>query len=505
MSSEQVATSTPYHVASVELATINKHKFQRILHGLENKSKNANGEGEEDDGDNDVATRFQYNLFKSSWSVNMAEAVKSMDEGGYKVFRPNPKFPFLLNVHLHNNLPPVEVKHGYKNVIQICWPLNLYHQIISSGVLSSDDTTNIQQLDSTGLDFYSGHYMKSGAGMADLYNCMIGNVDYLDTWTDSLPSCEIQCPQPWFFSAHTTKGLPLLYGSSMEKISFRYSFNDKPENLLRMRARKEVSGSNGKSKLTKWKEIPFNKAYVYTISPKILDIKMEGRYAKITDGELKFHKETPRKIYYHDFISIDSDNPHSLGTSPNIDIQSDSPVNAIFWAAENVRARKVNNYSNYTTNPQNPYKGHNPVFETVIRHRKKIRDIIPHYNSSRMEVWNYFKSAPLQPGYNAKSIGYVTSSPFSVDSGLVLTPELNTNMTFKLKDTKPVEYRKRNEDEEVPPGSESSVKIRELDPKSHSTNEVEKFRIKIRLLVTRQVTFSDKGVKVVSATDEHLI
>ncbi|GAH30078.1 unnamed protein product, partial [marine sediment metagenome] len=69
----------------------------------------------------------------------------------------------------------------------------------------------------------------------------------------------------------------------------------------------------------------------------------------------------------------------------------------------------------------------------------------------------------------------------------------------------PVDYRKRNEDEEVKPGSEYSVKIRELDPKSHSTDEVEKFIIKIRLMVTRQVTFSDKGVKVVSATDEHLI
>ena len=370
--------------------------------------------------------------------------------------------------------------------------------MIQSGLLAMDDDAEIQRIDSVWLDDHAGFYMKDGAGKAQLYDRMIGNVTFLNEWSKHLPRYPITCPQPWFYCARTSKGLPLLYKSSMEKISHRFRFRDKIEDLLRMRVFDKDE--------EKWIKIPFNEEYIYPVGKDKLDIRMKGRYAQITTEEREFHLSKTREVYYDDIISIDAKDEVEMGKTPKHEIQSNSPVRAIFWNAENCKARRVNCYSNYTTNRSDPRKGWNPITRTLIQHGAGTRNDMSSHESDGEEVWEIFPSAPRQAGYNVLSIGY-TPSPFAADVGLVLNT-LKTTMTFFLGDTRPKPYKRRNADYERNKSSASKPRIRELTKegaKNKNSENVETFIMRIRLLVHRKLIISKDGIKVVSATDEELI
>ena len=514
-----MATSNAYSIASIELNHLTE--FQKRIHALIPKSKNNrdlkfdNKAEENFYNDEEAHSRFRYEILKPGWSVHIREEIKQEMKGDIFSYRPNGKFSFLLFTELKTLLPALEIKDEYKESyieskhdpndkttdrkprIEMCWPNNLFHNIIIEGILTTDDDIPIQRLDSVWLDIVSGFYMKSGPGKAGLYDQMIGNIPFLTDWSTELKSYPILCPQPWYYAAHTKKALPLVYHQSLSSVTHQYKFRNNIENLIRMRAK---AGPNGE-----WKEFKFNKSYVYEVDKEDMTLKigMDGMYSEVGESEKEFHKTNGHHTYYGDVISIDTTNKYSLGEPIVQPIQGDSPVKAIFWMAENSIARSVNNYSNYTTDPSKVEFGWNPVSFTEIKHGELSRDKIPSYQSDRSEPWHYFPSFPKDPGYNAISIGYATWSPIAVDVGIVLAKKFNnTTINVQLGETHPRSYHRKNED--IPELANGNIKIKELQPITSSRHKnknkkKDRYFLRTRLYVTREITFSMKGIKVTSA------
>lgn len=448
-------------VAKEELYSLTD--FQREIHVTSDPSEN-------------IISNFYKVFIKSTWYSSTPMKLKCTTEGEEVVYTVNDSFHFLIYSYMRFVTPTVSVKQEYKGKVRIAWCHNLGTNIIERAFFKEDDEV-FQTWDSVWADIYFQFYQSSGADKRKNHNIGIGNVKCLEDWSEYLPSYVINVDQPWFYSTDPALAYPIFYKNSQSRTEHRYIFRDILD-LLRVQVLE-----NGK-----WKDVKRGFKYLEFSSQTIKTPELWGRYAYITENEIKWYKcNQSRVLYIRDVDFCDAPNPNNKNVV-EVDLHCTNPCLAIFWVAENKDASLLHNYSNYTTNTQDLYSGWNPIKSVTLKYGNVIKfNNMPSDHFSIAEPRKHFPSAPDEIGYHGYSFAW-DSTNFHGDIGVVFSG-LNAKMQFCINTDFLDPSCINEEDTEINSveNTENSIEIRELN------NNLPKFLIHVRLLIIRKFTITSEG------------
>jgi hypothetical protein len=324
-------------------------------------------------------------------------------------------------------LPNVRVLPQYKGRVRIAWPHNIGTNPITRAVFRQDDDT-YQTWDNVWADIYFQFYQSQGAGKRDNHNVGIGNVECLENWAELLPNYPIDVDQPWFYSMDHALAFPLLYKGSQSRAEHRYTFKRKINDLLRV----QILNKEGQ-----WKDAVKKRLMYVDVGPNAMLPLPElwGRYAYVTDAEVKWHKtcQEQRTFYTRDIEICDTSNPNVYKSNAEVALHSSNPCLAFFWVAENQDAQAVNNLSNYTTDVQDVYSGWDPIKSTTLQYGTTVRlDNMASHHFSIAEPRKHFPSAPTERGYHGYSYAWDSTS-FHGDVGITFAG-LNAKLICRIDD-----------------------------------------------------------------------
>lgn len=445
---------------------------------------------------NQINSRFSHDMQKYAWGVHSKEVLKSYlgnnkDEIIYEV---SSKYDTLFATEMHITLLPIRVKEEKRKTVEICYTHNPGHNIPYYAELKVDDD-HLQTIDSVWMDINSQFYMKPGSGKYESYQKRIGNVSILLDWNTELPGFKLNVPQPFYYSKDTRIALKILRNSS-SKITYHYNIKRDIKRFIRMRVRK--------SEHDEWKEIPCNMKYLEVKGgkDKLIPIpELWGRYSLMNDDERNWQIETLKMenakmntLYIEDIYREDTSDSKEVGTTVKVPIKSKYPCKALFWVAQNEKAKLTNNYSNYTTNLDDISFGWNPCGNLTINYGDSESESVPmsreHYEDS--ESWDFFPSSPQEYGYNAISYSF-DQSTLNGDTSIILSP-LNVSFNIKLDDKVPVQWFDDNEGQEDD-GGEVPKEALEDDYLGRIKNK-DKYYVYMRGLVSRKLTLSWENDKI---------
>lgn len=470
-------------IAKFEFDILND--FQKELHLTEDIDGS-----EKEDAVVELTSAFYREFRKTTWYSQFTARLKCNATENELVFTANNTFHCLLYTYMRQTFPALRIKKDFKGRVQVCWPHNLGTNHVLEGRVKFDDDVP-QTIDSHWYDIYSQFYMKPG--FRDHYNVCVGNVKFLEEWTDFLPEYTTNVIQPFYYMQDVSRAIPLYYFSSLSTVTQNYSVRNEIDRLLRMRI-KTGQRENGE---TIWKEIPVNYKYIEGAgSTGILKTpELWGRYAYLTEDEVRWYKECSTgddpsdkrgKVFYiEDVIACESVNPSSYGAKVPVDLDCKTPAKAMFWVAENLTSRENRNYSNYTTNPDSVYLGWNPIKRVSLSYGGSPRfDDMESDHFDKIECWKHFPSAPAEAGYNGYSFS-LDSTSLDADVGIVMDG-IKARLVSTLGNTDP--YLKP-----VKENDEKKASIDELDIDVTTGSAGDKFSIHVRLLVMKKLIIRKVG------------
>lgn len=437
-------------------------------------------------------------------------------------FTSNPLYHFLSSIYLRTEIPHIEVKEHARNNVEICWPHNIGHNIITIGQLCFDNIPH-ETVTSEWLDANMQWFEQSGAGKRETRQVAIGSTEILEEWSSVLPAFPLNVPQPFSHTRHPSMAIPQLLNSSMSRVSYNYRFNLEVTSHLKMRVCEErvIDDHTGEDK-TNW-IYPLEGANIdyLACSDRNWRIKtptMWGKYSQVTEEEKEnfwCNGESFDYVYY-DIQKIVSETC-TFGMKPQISIDSACLVNNIFVMARSEEAVSLRNRSNYTTDPHSCHRGWMPIKSMTVRINNQPRIGPLGYDQiSRMSGLYDYISAPFEQGYGAVSFG-TNRGNFSnrTDTGFYLARETKCSIHFTIGDSNPYtqriimsrDHRRKvgDNDNFIPTevfssrsgGSVSSVK---------DIDDGNKYRIIILMMTTKKVTFSpDMKIRILDGTEHDTI
>lgn len=429
-----------------------------------------------------IGSRFSLDIEKSSQSNHMKVKLDQVPgREGQIVYTASKKFDSLFKLEAHIPLFPIHVKEKFAKTVSICYPHNLGHNILPMGECKIDDE-HIEYLDSIWMDIYSQYFVEK----RDLYNRMIGNIPCLEDWTNELPGIPLIVPQPYSFTRKTQVALPL-YKSSANTVTFEYKIRTKLTDLIRMRVLKPDG---------EYKEIKCNLKYLEYKSETLPVPEMWGRYSEITEEERNWRKSrdeitgepTKQIIYIDDVDSTCSKNPKTIGTADVIPLESLSPAKHIFWVASLIDG----NYSNYTTNRTDVYRGWNPCAFSGIKYGGSDRvEESGHEHFDLSECYDFsWPNTPKEEGYNTHTYTFNPINIQPADTAVILK-KCGASLNITLGDTNP--FLKSEPDEDHTDENGELIPIEALENEHEKYNR-DKYIIHVRTLVARkmEVFWDDK-------------
>ena len=235
-------------IAKFEFDILND--FQKELHLTEDIDGS-----EKEDAVVELTSAFYREFRKTTWYSQFTARLKCNATENELVFTANNTFHCLLYTYMRQTFPALRIKKDFKGRVQVCWPHNLGTNHVLEGRVKFDDDVP-QTIDSHWYDIYSQFYMKPG--FRDHYNVCVGNVKFLEEWTDFLPEYTTNVMQPFYYMQDVSRAIPLYYFSSLSTVTQNYSVRNEIDRLLRMRI-KTGQRENGDAI---WKEIPVNYKYI---------------------------------------------------------------------------------------------------------------------------------------------------------------------------------------------------------------------------------------------------
>jgi len=477
-------------VAKLELNSITD--FQKEIH--ESKMiKNSEGE----DVLEEISSIFYREFQKSTWYTRIHTKMPCtvMDDDTY-VFRANTTFHYLMYSYIAQQYPYVSVKPEFRGQYKICWPHNLAINTINYGRFEVDDTP-YNSLDNVWLDKYFEHFMKPG--FREHHNMCVGNVPPLEEWSDVLRPYKTSLHQPWFYSQDPGLAFPLYFCSKDTSVSHVYEMKTFVSDLLRMVRCVE---KNGEKVWVEMKDVDFSVLDGVTVRTALKKPEMWAAYAYVTKNEIEWNtkcNDSQQKVFYiNDIVACDQTNTETYGKSVEVDLFCETPCKSIFWAAENMDAKKKRNFSNYTTDSTDIYRGWNPIEHVSLKYGKNPRiKQMETYHFSRMQPWYHFPSPPHVAGHNVYTLA---DDPMSMDAevGLVLS-KLKAKMFFKLKNPEHFQESKPHCELESETTADEEEYIDShvsyVDDISESKYTSPNFRMRVRLLITKKMVIEKKGDK----------
>lgn len=297
------------------------------------------------------------------------------------------EFDMLRGSYINFILPEISVHEEYKDTIRICWPKNPLLSIIGEAELCSEDT--IDNIDYIILCNRMQWHIKK----RKLFSKMIGNMPQLTDWNHSLPTYTCSSPQLWFYGLSKNWALPLYLLESKNYPIHKYKFRLDISKFLRMQY-----CLNGQ-----WKNIPVDFKYIKCPENKnIPNPTMFGFYHKITKEEKQ--SRTNYEFYYNSFKRQSNPNEIKFGENIQLQLKSTTPILQLFYVAENMTAKKYNDYTNFTSSTDN---GVNIFKNITLKYNDnfKLKDIFSQNLSNLYGFYN-FPKYPCEEGYNAIHFGY---------------------------------------------------------------------------------------------------
>ena len=450
-------------------------EFQKEIHTTSNMSE-------------DISSNFYRAFIKSTWYSSIPMKLKCTTDGDEIVYSVNNTFHFLMYSYMRFMLPPIKVKPDFKSRVRVAWCHNIGTNVVENTVFKEDDDI-YHTWDNVWADFYFQFYQDGGAGKRDNHNIGIGNVKCLEEWSEFLPPYPINIDQPWFYSMDSSLAFPIFYKNSQTRAEHRYTFRRKIADLLRV----QILGRDHK-----WKDVT-RKIHQYIdidANATLRTPELWGRYAFITEPEIKWYKCKQSRVFYTRDVEIcDTSNPNKYKSTAEINLHCTNPCLAVFWAAENKDSTTIHNYSNYTTDTNDLYAGWDPIKTTSLKYGTSIRlDNMPSDHFSIAEPRKHFPSAPSERGYHAHSYAW-DSTTYHGDIGLVFAG-MNAKLQCRIGNNNiytTEAYEDEEEDEEYDDIVESVAEAREEGLKPTDTTVEDSnpsFMTRSRLLIVRKFTVS---------------
>lgn len=358
-----------------------------------------------------IISGFHRVFYKCTWHVTIPAKLKCAEDGDEVSYVVNNSFHFLAYSYMRFVSPPVSVKQEFKGKVRMGWCHNLGTNIVVSASFKEDDDT-YHTWDNVWADIYFQFFQDGGAGKRENHNIGIGNVKCLEDWTEYLPAYPLNVEQPWFYSMDQALAFPIFYKNSQTRAEHRYTLRRRVTDLLRV----QLLGSNGKWRdcirgVSKYLDLHTNAMFK---TPELW-----GRYSMITEAEIMQHKCKGMKSFYIRDVEIcDTPNPNAFNSNVDITLHCKTPCLSLFWVAENVDASTIHNYSNYTTDPNDLYRGWDPIKATTLKYGSVVKlDNMPSDHFSIAEPRKHFLSAPSERGYHGYSNAW-NSTNYDADIGI---------------------------------------------------------------------------------------
>jgi hypothetical protein len=444
-------------------------------------------------------THFYFRPKKSGWYTNIPINL-TCEKNGSNIFtfKTNHKYHHLNYTLLNQEFPRIEVVPEFKGKVEICWPHNLGWSAIIVRKTLIFDGVPAQSFDNITLDIIAQNFLRRPSERA-YFNKMIGNIPFLQEWSDVLPSYVTNAPQPFYYEEDEATSVPICLSKS--RMTIRCEMRNKIKDLLRMRVRNKLE--NGWSE---WKEINFNPVYIkgMKMDDVLPDPSITGKCSYITSGERTYLQDEQKKdgifFYIPDVIEHNTSNPVKLGQTVDIDLHTSTPCISMHYVAQNLKAKSKNNYANYTTNAENLFKGWNPIQDRTLKYAIDVKLPNTNENLLRYEHWYHMRSCPTEEGYGVYSFANNPKCLNITQSGVVLD-DLKAKLSLTLGDTNPfkgysedINELKKNDGELIP---------REIDPnydEKDKENEQE-YMVHVRLFVIQKLQFTESKCEIIKCVD----
>jgi len=478
-------------------------EFQRDIHILNEHDKQ------------DIESVFHKKFIKSTWYSSVKMKLESTTDGDQTVYKVNDSFHYLEYSYRCFKTPAIRVKQEWIGKVRISWPHNLGNNVSLTATFKEDDD-GYQTIDHVWGDIYPEFYQENGASGREGYNLGVGNVDYLEGWTDFLPAADINIEDPWFYSMDPADAYPIWPKGSSTKAEMRYTYRRKVADLLRLELYSE------KDKI--WR--PQTKNFMKYIEVSAWEIKtpeLWGRYSLVTNKELDYYNTcddtwvehedengTPYKqkiTYIRDIAICDVPNAMECEKESNVELMSPNPCLAFFWAAENSRATAIHNYSNYTTNPDDIYKGWDPVKYTSLKYKNTpVFDKMDSHHFSIAQPRRHCASIPSVAGHHVYSNASDTTN-FGSDIGIVydgMQAKLSCYISNIDIFTSSLNLFNNGENDEDDDDNDNETETDNEYSESYSKKQIVRnnkntardlFLLRVRLLIVRKFTLTYKEGK----------
>lgn len=456
----------------------------------------------------DIISPYYKKYIKTTWHSNILAKLASHKDGDQIIYPINNSFHYLEYTYLCFKIPAIRVKSEWVGKVRIAWCHDPGNNIRLTSIFKEDDD-EYQTIDNVWGDIYPQFYQEGGAGKREGHKLGTGIINYLEDWSeDYLPPYDINVDQPWFYSNDIASAYPIWIKGSLAKSSHRYTYRKKVVNLLRLDILKNNKWVSQKTNLSKYIDIIGDK--------NIKTPELWGRYGYVTEKELEWYNTCDdtwitttneegkaikqKTLYTRDVISCDIENPLKYKSLSTKTLKCSNPCLAFFWVAENKDATAIHNYSNYTTNTNDIYKGWDPIKNTTFKLGKSVVfNKMDSHHFSIAQPRKHFPSTPWMTGYHGYS-NAEDSTDFNGDIGLVYNDELLAIMNCRIdnndiyinryKTDDNIDHDEDDEDDktETEP-SNSDYKI--FDEKSYDLSSPN-FIVRTRLLVVRKITITNK-------------
>src|SRR3990167_9139476 len=423
---------------------------------------------------------------KSSWNTPNYDQLRSgSNSDGEMIYHVNKMYDFLGKINYDQILPEISVLPKYRANTRICWPSNLPHMICYEASLKVNDKI----VQSFTTESFDAHYQMFCTDKAS-YNMCVGNIEILNQWTDHLPTFPICWEMPWFCGTSESYSIPITLCREASW-TFNLHIRTNIESLLRIQ-RLDKNGV--------WKSVKFHSRWFIqceqgknvTVRPP----RLFGSYAKIPSVEKMFmHVKTPwnGKMHLHDYMTISSDNPQTLGEKVALELPCPWPVTDIFIVSENVTATKYNNTTNRGTHPTNGVWS--PFKNVIMSYGGSQKFSLPHYHLERGALRNMYPGKPTEPGFLVYPL-CVNPATTEVSAGRTLSLHKAT-MSVELGDTNPLarditKVVNNSDDDVISSDDENEAQSSEASTKGYpGEKEVResKFRVHVLLRHTRELVF----------------
>jgi hypothetical protein len=293
------------------------------------------------------------------------------------------------------------------------------------------NNTSIQTFDNKFLNDYVQFFMYYDSERER--NQRLGDISYLQAWSNKLPTHTTTFDIPWFYSTDESNFFPLFRCTVMDKLEHRLVLKRNFSELLSVR-----------EKATK-KLVPFNSSQV-TIKgydmvpgapcPQLPTPEMYGYYFFLTDSELEYNhcSNTVTTYPVDSVVTLTAEKLASVGDTVTIDFRLQPyATHTLLWSAENERAILEQSYSNYTTDAEDPESGYSPIKMANLTNKYGATFDLGRIHTETAMPLHHCRHVAFENGYNCYTFAS-RAHDFFVKPGVNLS---EAKLTVKLQDMNP--------------------------------------------------------------------